>query len=47
LDGKPAKPLTDFKDFQIATFALNWEGNRLAVSRGSRNRDSVLVSSIP
>jgi serine/threonine protein kinase len=47
LDGKPAKPLTDFKEFQIASFALNQEGNRLAVSRGSRNRDSVLVSSIP
>lgn len=45
LDGKPAKPLTDFKEFQIAMFALDSEGNRLAISRGSRNRDSVLVRS--
>ncbi len=47
LDGKPAKPVTDFKEYQIANFALNLEGNRLAVSRGSRNRDAVLVRSIP
>jgi len=43
-----AKPtsLTAFKEFQIAQFALNPEGNRLAVSRGSRNRDIVLIKNI-
>lgn len=45
LNAKPAKPLTDFKEFQIAMFALSAEGDRLAISRGSRNRDSVLVRS--
>jgi serine/threonine protein kinase len=46
-DGKPANPLTDFKEFQIAAFAQNSEGTRLAISRGSRNRDAVLVRSVP
>jgi serine/threonine protein kinase len=45
---KGAKPtsLTAFKEFQIAAFALNPEGNRLAVARGSRNRDIVLIKNI-
>ncbi len=42
---KPSK-LTDFKEFQIASFALNAEGNRLAIARGSRNRDVVLIKNI-
>lgn len=46
LDGKPPKSVTDFKEFQIAAFALNLEGNRFAVSRGSRNRDAVLIRNI-
>jgi Tol biopolymer transport system component len=43
--GKPTT-LTAFKEFQIAAFALNADGNRLAVARGSRNRDVVLIKNI-
>jgi Tol biopolymer transport system component len=46
LDGAKATPLTEFKEFQIAHFALNAEGNRLAVARGSRNRDIVLIKNL-
>jgi len=46
LDGARPMPLTAFKEFQIAAFALNPEGNRLAVARGSRNRNIVLIKNI-
>lgn len=46
LDGTKANPVTAFKEFRIANFALNPEGNRLAISRGSRNRDIVLIRNI-
>jgi Tol biopolymer transport system component len=46
LDGGKATPLTSFKEFQIAAFALNPEGNRLAIARGSRNQDVVLIKNI-
>ncbi|MEZ5426781.1 MAG: hypothetical protein R2747_10975 [Pyrinomonadaceae bacterium] len=46
LDDQQPKPLTDFKEFQIARFALNAEGNRLAVARGSRNQDVVLLKNL-
>ena len=46
LDGGKASPLTTFKEFQIAAFALNPEGNRLAIARGSRNQDVVLIKNI-
>lgn len=46
LDGAKSTPLTAFKEFQIAQFALNPEGNRLAVARGSRNRDIVLIRNL-
>ncbi len=46
LDGARPTALTAFKEFQIAQFALNPEGNRLAVARGSRNRDIVLIKNI-
>lgn len=46
LDGAKPTSLTAFKEFQIAAFALNPEGNRLAVARGSRNRDIVLIKNI-
>lgn len=46
LDGARPTALTAFKEFQIAQFALNPEGNRLAVSRGSRNRDVVLIKNL-
>ena len=46
LDGARPTPLTAFKEFQIAQFALNAEGSRLAVARGSRNRDIVLIKNL-
>jgi Tol biopolymer transport system component len=46
LDGSKPTPLTAFKEFQIAAFALNPQGNRLAIARGSRNRDVVLIKNL-
>jgi len=46
LNGGRPTALTAFKEFQIAQFALNAEGNRLAVARGSRNRDIVLIKNL-
>lgn len=46
LDGSKPTPLTSFKEFQIAAFALNAAGNRLAIARGSRNRDIVLIRNL-
>ncbi len=46
IDGSKATQLTNFKEFQIAAFALNAEGNRLAIARGSRNRDVVLIKNV-
>lgn len=46
LDGARPTPLTAFKEFQIAHFALNPVGNRLAVARGSRNRNIVLIKNL-
>ncbi len=46
LDGAKPTALTAFKEFQIAAFALNPQGTRLAVARGSRNRDVVLIKNI-
>ena len=46
LDGAKPTPLTEFKEFQIAAFALNPQGNRLAIARGSRNRNVVLIKNV-
>jgi serine/threonine protein kinase len=46
INGEKPKQLTGFKEFQIAAFALNPEGARLAVARGSRNRDVVLIKNV-
>ncbi len=46
LDGAKPKVLTDFKEFQIANFALNAEGNRMAIARGSRKLDVVLIKNL-
>ncbi len=46
LDGKTPTQLTAFKEFQIASFAINAEGTRLAVARGSRNQNVVLIKSV-
>lgn len=46
LDGSKPTQLTAFKEFQIASFALNAEGTRLAVARGSRNQNVVVIKSV-
>jgi eukaryotic-like serine/threonine-protein kinase len=46
IDGSKPTALTTFKEFQIASFALNEAGNRLAIARGSRNRDIVLIRNL-
>jgi len=46
IDGAKPTPLTAFKEFEIAAFALNPQGNRLAIARGSRNRDVVLIKNL-
>ena len=46
LNGAKPTALTAFKEFQIAQFALNPKGNRLAIARGSRNRDIVLIKNL-
>jgi hypothetical protein len=46
LDGAKPTALTALREFQIAAFALNPEGNRLAIARGSRNRDIVLIKDL-
>ena len=46
VNGSKPTPLTAFREFQIAAFALNPQGNRLAIARGSRNRDVVLIKNI-
>ena len=46
LNGTKTTSLTNFKEFQIAQFALSADSKRLAIARGSRNRDIVLIKSI-
>jgi Tol biopolymer transport system component len=46
LDGAKPTALTAFKEFQISHFALNQKGTRLAVARGSRNQDIVLIKNL-
>jgi len=46
VNGTKPTPLTAFKEFQIAAFALNPQGSRLAIARGSRNRNVVLIKNI-
>jgi Tol biopolymer transport system component len=46
MDGTKPTPLTTFKEFQIAAFALNAEGTRLAIARGSRNQNVVLLKTL-
>ena len=46
IDGTKPTALTTFKEFEIAAFALNAAGNRLAIARGSRTRDIVLIKNL-
>jgi len=43
LDGSPGKPLTDFKSELIRDFDWSFDGKQLAVIRGHRDRDVVLI----
>lgn len=44
LDGGPVRQITDFKCDRIYSFAYSRDGRTLAFSRGSHNRDAVLIS---
>jgi serine/threonine protein kinase len=44
LDGGPAKQLTNFNSDLIYSFAWSRDGKQLALSRGKRNSDVVLIS---
>jgi hypothetical protein len=43
LDASPGKPLTDFKSELIRDFDWSFDGKQLAVIRGHRDRDVVLI----
>ena len=43
LDGAPGKPVTDFKSELIRDFDWSLDGKQLAVIRGNRDRDVVLI----
>ncbi len=43
LDGSPGKPLTDFKSELIGDFDWSFDGKQLAVIRGHRDSDVVLI----
>ena len=43
LDGSPGKPVTDFKSELIRDFDWSLDGKQIAVIRGDRDRDVVLI----
>jgi len=43
LDGSPGKRLTDFKSEFIRDFDFSFEGKQLAIIRGHREADVVLI----
>jgi serine/threonine protein kinase/dipeptidyl aminopeptidase/acylaminoacyl peptidase len=45
IDGGPARQITNFKADRILTFAYSPDGRQLALARGSRTSDAVLISS--
>jgi serine/threonine protein kinase/Tol biopolymer transport system component len=46
VDGGPRKQLTDFKSDLIFSYAWSHDGKKLALARGSRISDAVLISDI-
>jgi serine/threonine protein kinase len=46
IDGGAAKQITNFKSDRILTFAYSWDGRQLALARGSRTSDAVLISAL-
>ena len=43
INGGAPKPLTDFKENQITAFAWSPDGKQLALSRGVRTKDVVVL----
>jgi hypothetical protein len=43
LDGAPPRQLTHFEDQRLWGFAVSADGTSLAVARGRRDRDAVLM----
>jgi Tol biopolymer transport system component len=46
LDGSPPRQLTDFKSDGVFYFDFSRDGKQLALVRGSRTRDGVLISDL-
>jgi serine/threonine protein kinase len=46
IDGDAAKQITNFKSDRILTFSYSWDGRQLALARGSRTSDAVLISAL-
>jgi Tol biopolymer transport system component len=46
LDGGPPRQITDFKEGDIFAFAWSRDGKRLAIVRGSRSNDIVMISNL-
>ena len=46
IDGGAAKQITNFKSDLILTFAYSPDGRRLALARGSRTSDAVLITAV-
>jgi Tol biopolymer transport system component len=44
--GGAAKQITNFKSDRILTFSYSWDGRQLALARGSRTSDAVLISAL-
>ncbi|HVQ39682.1 MAG TPA: hypothetical protein VMS31_19235, partial [Pyrinomonadaceae bacterium] len=44
LDGSPARQISDFKSEYIPSFSYSGDGSKLVLSRGSTNRDAVLIT---
>lgn len=44
IDGSPPVQVTDFRDGRIFNFAYSRDGNQLALSRGTSNRDVVVIT---
>ena len=46
MDGKPARPLTDFVDGDIYNFAYSPDGSKLYLARGYQVRDAILIKNV-
>lgn len=46
IDGGKPKQVTDFKEMVITSFAWSQDGKELACSRGTLNRDAILITDL-